>query len=87
MSVETSESGVVTKEYEIVVNSRTHKVPSRTVTYVEVTKIAYHDWAPEDRFKVTYRKPGHGEWKLLPEGGSVEVEDGEEFVVERTHRS
>lgn len=87
MSVEAETSEAVKKEVEIIVNSRRHEVPSKTVTYDEVTKLAYPDWKEGDKFKVTYRKPGHGDWKLLAEGGTVEVENGEEFVVERTHRA
>jgi hypothetical protein len=74
-------------EYGIIVNSRPHTVRSKTVSYEEVTKLAFGDWHPDDRYKVTYRKAGHGEWKQLARGHSVEVSDGEEFVVERTHRA
>jgi hypothetical protein len=87
MSVETTIQETEKREFEIIVNSRPHTVPSKTVTYEEVAKLAYPDWQPEDRYKVTYRKAGHGDWKLLPVGHSVEVSDGEEFVVERTHRA
>lgn len=73
--------------FEIIVNSRPFTVSSKTVTYEEITKLAFADWHPEDRYKVTYRKAGHGEWKQLARGHSVEVSDGEEFVVERTHRA
>src|ERR1035437_1685866 len=68
------------REYEIVVNSRSYTVPSKTVTYDQVTKLAYPDWSEGDKFKVTYRRAGHGEWKLLAEGGAVEERDGEEFI-------
>jgi hypothetical protein len=87
VSVEAGIPEAAKKQAEIVVNSRTYTVPSKTVTYEQVAKLAYPDWAEGDKFKITYRKAGHGEWKLLPEGGSVEVKDGEEFIVERTHRS
>jgi hypothetical protein len=81
------EAGEKNRDFEIIVNSRPYTVPSKTVTYDEITKLAFADWHPEDRYKVTYRKAGHGEWKQLARGHSVEVSDGEEFVVERTHRA
>jgi hypothetical protein len=87
MSVEVEVPEVTKHEYAIVVNSRPHTVPSKTVTYDEVARIAYPDWAEGDQFKVTYRKADHGEWKLLSTGGVVHISAGEEFIVERTHRS
>jgi hypothetical protein len=78
------------KHYEIVVNGQARTVDDQTVTYDEITKIAFPDKAgnPEFTFVVTYRKAHEPKEGSLAEGGSVEVKQtGTIFNVTHSRRS
>ncbi|WFU32395.1 multiubiquitin domain-containing protein [Bradyrhizobium brasilense] len=78
------------KEVKIVVNGTEHPVAKGTLTFDELTQIAFpgHPTDPNIVFSVTYdkaaQKPDHG--SLLP-GQEVEVKNHTVFDVTQTNRS
>jgi hypothetical protein len=76
-------------EAQIVVNGEAKTVPTRTVSYDEVTKIAFPTPpAPETRFTVTFRNAHKPKEGSLAPGGSVEVKkEGTIFNVKATGKS
>lgn len=75
--------------YKIVVNGTPADVPSATVTYDQVTALAYPTPpAPNTTYTVTYRNAAGNRSGSLVEGGSVEVkEHGTTFDVDPTGKS
>jgi hypothetical protein len=63
------------KSYEIIVDGQARSVEHQTVTYDEITKIAYPDKAgnPDFTFVVIFRKAHDPKEGSLAEGGSVQV--------------
>jgi Multiubiquitin len=77
------------QEAQIVVNGTPSEVPSREVSYAEVTKIAYPvPPAPETRYTVTFRNAHKPKEGSLAPGQSVEVKkEGTIFNVKATGKS
>jgi hypothetical protein len=77
------------QEAQIVVNATTDTVPSRDVSYDEVTKLAYPTPpAPETRYTVTFRNAQKPKEGSLAPGQSVEVKkEGTIFNVKATGKS
>ncbi|MHB8499513.1 MAG: multiubiquitin domain-containing protein [Candidatus Acidiferrales bacterium] len=66
--------GDADKGYEITVNGTHEIVPSETVAYDQVTKLAYPTPpAPNTTYTVTYRNAEDNKSGSLVEGGSIEV--------------
>lgn len=76
-------------EIRIIVNGGPQVVPSQTVTYDEVTKLAYPvPPTPDTRYTVTFRNAEKPKEGSLAPGGSVEVKkDGTIFNVKATGKS
>ena len=85
-----SENDKKEKEVTIIVNGTEHKVMKGTLTFDEITQIAFpgHPTDPNIVFSVTFdkaeQKPDHG--SLLP-GQSVHVKNHTVFDVTQTNRS
>ncbi len=77
------------QEAQFVVNATTDTVPSRDVTYDEVTKLAYPPPpAPGTRYTVTFRNAHKPKEGSLAPGQSVEVKkEGTIFNVKATGKS
>ena len=79
-----------THDTEIIVNGRPRKWATPTISYADVTGIAYNGAPPSGDgvvITVTYSKGGpHHQGSLLP-GASVEVTNGMVFDVTATTRS
>jgi len=76
-------------EVRIIVNGEPKTVVSQTVTYDEVTKLAYPTPpAPNTRYTVTFRHAEDPKEGSLAPGGSVKVKkDGTIFNVKTTGKS
>lgn len=79
------------KTVTIVVDGTPHEVPKKEdITYAEVVTLAYPDYPqhPEITYSVTYTR-GHGNKPegILAPGGSVKVNEGMSFRVDRTGQS
>lgn len=82
-------NAVAQQEAVIVVNGTQTTVPSRDVSYEEVTKIAFPTPpAPETRYTVTFRNAQKPKEGSLPPGQSVETKkEGTIFNVKATGKS
>lgn len=76
-------------EAQIVVNGEPKTVPTREVSYDEVTRLAYPTPpAPETRFTVTFRNAHKPKEGSLAPGETVEVKkEGTVFNVKATGKS
>ena len=76
--------------YTVIVNGQEKTIGSRTLTYEEVTQIAFPDKVtnPDITFVVLYRKAKQPKEGSLVEGGSVKIKkEGTVFNVTFTNRS
>lgn len=76
-------------DYRIIVNGTEETVPSETVTYDQVTSLAFPTPpAPNTTYTVTYRNAEDNKSGFLDEGESVEVKKhGTIFDVDPTSKS
>jgi hypothetical protein len=86
---ETTEVAKRHDEFEIVVNAEPQTVPSETVTYEQVVRLAYPTPpSPETRFTVTFRNAKEPKQGSLAPGQSVKVKQrGTVFNVKATGKS
>ena len=87
-----TESGSAVKkdhDFKIIVNGTEFEVPDESVSYGQVTKLAYPvPPTPDTVFSVTYEKAkGHPHDGELVPGQSVEIKNGTEFDVTPTGKS
>jgi hypothetical protein len=77
------------KPVTIVVNATQEVIPSTTVTYDQVTSLAYPTPpAPNTKYTVTYKNAAENRSGSLVEGQSVEVKErGTSFDVDPTSKS
>lgn len=76
-------------EYEIIVNGRAEKVPTDTVTFDDVVKLAPNlpSPGPGVEYKVVYEHAIDPSEGTLIQSESVKIKNGTEFVVSATNRS
>jgi hypothetical protein len=76
--------------FEIIVNTRRHRVDTDTASYAQVVSIAFPDRPvnPNIYYEVTYRHAAGSKHEgTLLDGQSVEIKNGTNFHVTETDRS